>query len=229
MKEKIFVFGAGGHAKVVIDAIMQQKVHQIAFVVDDAPSLKGENLYGYPVLGGKKDLLLQREEISSGIVAIGCNRTRTAVASWLVENGFKLVTAVHPFTQLAGGVTIGAGTVVMAGVVINSDSHIGTNAIINTRASIDHDCMIGDGAHIAPGSTLCGTVRIGDETLVGAGATVIPNIVVGRNAMVGAGSTVVRDVPDGMTVVGNPARSIASLQRPSAGSLPPFKNAVLSD
>lgn len=208
MKEKIFVFGASGHAKVVIDIIERENRYNIVFLVDDDPSLKGTDFYGYRVIGGKKELISARERIDGGIVAIGNNKARANVAAWLIENGFSLVTAIHPGAQIGRGAQIGSGTVIMAGVVINSDARIGSNVIINTRASIDHDCMIGNVAHIAPGSTLCGTVTLGDGTFVCAGATIIPNLVVGKNVIVGAGSTVISDVPEGITVVGSPAKMI---------------------
>ena len=205
-KETIFVFGASGHAKVVIDIIERQGSYQIAFLADDDAALKGTQFFGYPVVGGKGELAASG--VRRGIVAIGSNAARSAVAGWLVANGYQLVSVVHPSAQLARGVSLGEGTAVMAGAVINSDSKIGSNVIINTRASVDHDCTVADGVHLAPGVTLCGTVRVGTLSFVGAGATVIPNLSVGCGVMVGAGSTVVSEVPDAVTVVGCPARVI---------------------
>lgn len=205
MTRPIFVFGASGHAKVVIDIIEQQGLYHIVFLVDDNPGVWGSNFYGYRVIGGKQERLSARDEICGGIVAIGDNRARNSVASWLTEHGDKLVSAVHPSAQLGRGVVVGDGTVVMAGAVVNSDTRIGNNVIVNTRSSIDHDCKIGDGVHIAPGATLCGTVSVGNGTFVGAGSTVIPNLTVGANVLVGAGSVVIRNIADGVAVVGNPA------------------------
>lgn len=208
-KGKIFVFGASGHAKVVIDAIERQGVYQVEFLADDDPALKGTTFFGYPVIGGKKDLLVW-PGTRAGIVAIGSNRARRAVSAWLCENGFTRVSVVHPSAQLGRGVTVGPGTVVMAGAVINSDARIGADVIVNTRASIDHDCRVGDGVHIAPGCTLCGTVTVGDGSFVCAGSTVIPNLAIGCGVTVGAGSTVLRSVADGLTVAGTPASQMNS-------------------
>lgn len=205
-KEKIFVFGASGHAKVVIDIIERQGLYEIVFMVDDNPALKGQGFFGYPVLGGKADLLSLSNRPRQVIVAIGNNRVRAMVAGWLADNGFNLVSAVHPSAQVARGSTIGVGTVLMAGVVVNTDARIGDNVIVNTRAGIDHDCIIGNNVHIAPGSTLCGTVTIGDGTFVCSGTTIIPNLIIGKHVTIGAGSTVIRNVPDGVTVVGSPAQ-----------------------
>jgi len=209
-RAEIFVYGAGGHAKVVIDIIEKQSKYSIAYLFDDDIALKGKQIYGYSVAGDKSDLqeIYKTTGVSRGIVAIGNNLTRLKIAAWLEESGFSLINAVHPSSILGRGVIIGKGTVVMAGTVVNSDTSIGVNAIINTKASIDHDCVLGEGVHMAPGSTLCGEVKIGSCTFVGAGATVIPCCTIGSDVTVGAGAVIVRDVPNGVTVVGVPARII---------------------
>lgn len=208
MRDKIFVFGASGHAKVVIDCLEKQGRYDIAFLVDDNPALKNCYFYGYPVIGGKDELLARPERPSCCIVAVGSNRARCSIASWLMMQGFELAAVVHPSAQIGRGTAIGGGTVVLAGAVVNSDTLIGRNVIINTRASVDHDCKIGDGVHLAPGSTLCGTVAIGEKSFVCAGATILPNLIIGKDAVIGAGSTVIRDVSQGTTVAGVPAREL---------------------
>ncbi len=211
-KKKIFVFGASGHAKVVIDIIEKEGLYDIAFLIDDAPDLQGRTVYDYRVSGGKEDLLQRREEVEGGVVAIGSNRARKEVAQWLEENGFMLVTCIHPAAEIARGVVIERGTVVMAGAVINSDAYVGRNVIVNTRVSIDHDCVVCDSVHIAPGSTLCGTVSVGSGSFICAGSTVIPNLTIGKNVIIGAGSTVIRNVPDFSLEVGVPAKYMRTLE-----------------
>jgi sugar O-acyltransferase (sialic acid O-acetyltransferase NeuD family) len=204
---KIIVFGASGHAKVVIDIIEKQDIYSVESLADDNSKLKGKEIYGYTVIGGKNDLDFQK--VKRVLVAIGDNSVRAEVAGYLTLNNFNLAEAViHPSAQLARGVTIGTGSAVMAGSVINSDTIIGQNTIVNTGARIDHDCVIGDTVHIAPSSTLCGGVTVGDLTLIGAGATILPNVKVGRNVIVGAGSTVLEDIKDNVSVVGTPAEVI---------------------
>lgn len=206
-KEQLFVFGASGHAKVVIDIIEKQGLYEIAFLVDDDRTLKGQEFFGYSVIGGKEDLLTLVDAPHEVIVAIGSNKARGAVAAWLEEHHFNLVSAIHPSAAIGRDVTLGPGSVVMANVVINSATNVGKNVIINTRASVDHDCLIGSEVHIAPGATLCGTVAVGDGSFVAAGATIIPNLTIGKNVIIGAAAVVLRDVSDGLTVVGNPAKT----------------------
>jgi sugar O-acyltransferase (sialic acid O-acetyltransferase NeuD family) len=209
VKEKLIVFGAGGHAKVVIDAIEQQGKYEIAGLLDDDAKHAGKHFFGYPVLGTRADLAaLLSAQLRHAVVTIGDNAIRAAVAALLDRGGWQFASAVHPRAYIGRGVTIGPGSVVMAGCVINAEAHLGAQVIINTGATVDHDCRIEDAVHIAPGCHLCGGVSVGRGSLVGAGSTVTPGVKIGFNVIVGAGSTVIRDVADGARVSGSPARTL---------------------
>jgi sugar O-acyltransferase (sialic acid O-acetyltransferase NeuD family) len=211
LKRKIFIFGASGHAKVIIDMVERQGLHEIEFLVDDDEALAESSVKGYRVIGGRRELLVFALDHGppKGVVAIGCNQARRMVAHWLAKRGFEFATAVHPGATIGRDVRVQPGAVIMAGGVVNVDSIIGEHAIINTGTTVDHDCRIGAFCHIAPGAHLCGTVTVGSNSLIGAGTTVIPNLSIGRNVVVGAGSTVIKDVPDNVTVLGNPARVVS--------------------
>ncbi|MBI4965605.1 MAG: acetyltransferase [Desulfomonile tiedjei] len=210
--DQIFVFGAGGHAKVVLDVMERQGLYKPAFIVDDDAGLKGRTFFGYRVLGGREDLraAAKSELVAKCFVAIGDNFQRLSVAQWLEDHGYELISAVHPSVQLARGVSIGANSVVMAGCVINSDARIANSVIVNTGATVDHDCSIRDGVHIAPGCHLCGNVAIGPATFLGAGTVVSPGVTIGGNTIVGTGSVVIEDLPGHVVAVGHPARIVKS-------------------
>ena len=207
-KQPVFVYGASGHAKVVIDAIEQEGKYTIALVVDDNPKLEGQSVFGYSKICGREDMLdrAKRAKVKSGIVAVGNNSARERIASWLAAKGFGFITVVHPSATIGRGVTIGAGSVMMPGAIVNSDTKIGEHVIINTGATVDHDCAVGAFSHIAPGAHLCGTVTVGRRGFVCAGATVVPNRTIGNDVVIGAGSTVIQDVPGNVTAVGSPAQ-----------------------
>ena len=209
VKENLLVYGAGGHAKVVIDIIEQQGSYDIAGLADDEVKRKGSRFFGYPVLGTRADLPnLHAAGLHLAIIAIGDNAGRAAIADLLARQGWQFATAVHPRACVGRGAEIAPGCVVMAGCVINADARVGAHAIINTGATIDHDCRIADHVHIAPGCHLCGGVSVGQQSFLGAGTTVTPGVTIGSKAIVGAGSAVIRDVDDEARVSGVPARPL---------------------
>ena len=76
-KNKLVVFGAGGHAKVVIDIIEQQGDYDIAGLLDDDPRLQGKRVFGYAVLGARaQSRALQAREFRHLIVAKRAKSTR---------------------------------------------------------------------------------------------------------------------------------------------------------
>ncbi len=195
----MILFGASGHAKVILDVLNKQGV-EVPYLLDDNKAVK--ELLNLQVRTYSPELDLTTEEL---IVSIGVNRIRKKVVEKLDTN---FGTAIHPDAVLDPNVTIDKGTVVMGGAVINSSSQIGHHTIINTRASVDHDCRIGDYCHISPGAILCGDVSVGEGTQVGAGAIVIQGVKIGKWVTVGAGAIVIQNIPDNAVVVGNPARII---------------------
>lgn len=204
---KIFVFGASGHAKVVLDILERQGRGKVALLIDDEPARAGQSLLGYRI-GGREDLVKQGARSDLVIVAIGANPARRSIAAWVASQGFAFATAIHPSAQVGREVRIGAGSAVMAATAINSDTEIGMHCIVNTGASVDHDCRLGEGVHIAPGARLCGGVQVGAGAFIGAGAVVVPGRRIGADAIIAAGAVVLADVPDRAVVGGNPARPL---------------------
>lgn len=190
-------YGAGGHAKVVIETWIASG-GKLTVIYDDDESIK--MLLGKSVNGRYNPSAFPDSKL---VIAIGNNSTRKAIAGSVKHN---FGTVHHPSSIISASAQINEGTVVMAGTVVQAETVVGKHAILNTSASIDHDCRIGDFVHIAPGAILCGEVTIGEGTLVGAGSTVLPGISIGRWAVVGAGSVVTADVPDFAVVTGIPSR-----------------------
>lgn len=205
-KEKIFIYGAGGHAKVIIDAISRENKYDIAFLIDDTPENKGKSIFGHDIIGGRSELLELRSNVSFCVVAIGDNTSREDAANWLIDNNFTLVSIIHPNAVVGSGVKIGRGCVIMAGCIINPDVLIGDNAIINTGSIIEHDCTIHDNVHIAPGAVICGGVVVHKNAIIGAGASVNPGLSIGNGTIIGSGASVVTNHGNNEIAKGVPAR-----------------------
>jgi len=202
----MYLYGASGHAKVIIDILELLRI-PVDGLYDDNPEIK--QLLSYPVLGSLKNQV-KRPQLPF-IISIGNNLVRKKI-----KELFPLVFAnalIHPEATISNRAVLGEGTVVMGHAIINADTRIGQHAIINTSASIDHDCTIGDFVHISPNATLTGGVTVGEGTMVGAGAVIIPYTKIGQWAVIGAGSVVTKNIPDYELWMGNPARFVRKLNR----------------
>jgi sugar O-acyltransferase (sialic acid O-acetyltransferase NeuD family) len=201
---KTYLYGCGGHAKVILDILFKQKM-SVAGIVDDFPVQENPYIHGVPIYSSQSILASHSPDSARWIVTIGNNQIRQSIVEKLSHQGYEFTTAIHPSAQIALGVTIAPGTVVMANAVLNTDAQVGNHAIINTGATIDHDCVIGDYAHIAPGCSLCGQVRVGTGALLGVGTKVKPAMEIGSWTTCGAGSIVVKSLPSHVVAYGCPA------------------------
>lgn len=192
----MILYGASGHAKVIID-ILEANGQKIDFIVDDNPALT--ELVGYEVRRNTG-------EYDEAIISIGSCEIRKKLVEGLKVG--KYSTAVHPSAVVSPRAKIDEGSVVMQGAVVQSCAKIGMHCIVNTGASVDHDCEIGDFVHVAPHATVLGGVKVGEGSWIGAGAVIKQYITIGKNCMIGAGAVVLHDVPDEATVVGVPGKEI---------------------
>jgi len=204
------VLGAGGHAKVLVDALRGLGT-DIRGIVDADPAKHGQTLLDVPIIGDDRTVLASPTDsvlLVNGLGTVRASLQRRQIYESFKSKGYQFATVVHGSAIVAPDVTLGEGAQVMAGAVIQTGCRLGENTIVNTRAAIDHDCAIGSHAHISPGATLCGNVAVGEGTHIGAGATVIQGIRIGRNCTVAAGALVIRDIGDDVIVAGAPAREM---------------------
>lgn len=198
---RLIIIGAGGHGKVIADNAVKNGYTDIQFVDDHASG----SCMGFPIVGCSADLVSLDDGATDFVIGIGNNAVRKAVAQKYDVNWVSLI---HPSAQIGLHVSIGRGTVVMAGAVINACATVGEHCIINTCAIVEHDNVIGDYVHISPNAALGGTVQIGELTHVGIGVTVRNNIQICDSCTIGAGAVAVKNIQNRGTYVGVPAREM---------------------
>jgi sugar O-acyltransferase (sialic acid O-acetyltransferase NeuD family) len=205
------IIGAGGHAKVVADALLAAGVPVLGFVVEK-PVVADARLMGLPLFHQERDL--PRFDRSLTRLAMGLGGTcgtaldsgRAALSAELLAQGWTFASVRHPAAVVAASAQLGSGVQLLTRAVVQPDAQIGDGSIINTAAVVEHDSIVGRFCHISIGAIMCGNVCVGDGSHVGAGAVVREGISIGNAATIGIGAVVVADCAAGQTYYGNPAR-----------------------
>ena len=199
----IHLIGAGGHAKVVLDALLAGGFDPSDIRIRDGRSeMQGRDLLGVIIDTPDVDERLAGHEIH---VAIGDAATRAKLLSCAVLTGARALSVIHPSAQVSPFAHVSDGTFVAALSVVGPSARLGHGVIVNHGAVVDHDCVVGDYCHVAPNASLGGGVTVGDQVLIGAGAAVLPGVTIGAGAIIGAGAVVTRDIGPNEIWTGVPA------------------------
>ncbi|MDT0689839.1 acetyltransferase [Salegentibacter sp. F188] len=191
------IYGASGHAKVLID-IINSIGRDVNYIFDDNPEIT--KILEYSVTHKITAEMLNFPTV----IAVGNNMIRKNISQRF--EGVFTVALCHKSATISESARIGKGSVVMAKAVVNAQSLIGSHCIINSGAIVEHDNDIADFVHISPGAVLTGNVTIGEGTHIGAGAVIIPGIKIGKWVTIGAGAIIIKDVPNNAVIVGNPGK-----------------------
>jgi sugar O-acyltransferase (sialic acid O-acetyltransferase NeuD family) len=194
-EKKVIILGAGGHARVLIDAL--KRCHRTVLGVLTPEQVPGGAVMGVPVLGDDstiKRFSPDKVELVNGVGSYPGQELRWQLRQSFQEKGYRFSTVIHPQAIISEGVVLGTGVQIMAGCIVQTGVQVGDDTILNTGAILDHDCVIGNCCHIAPGCTLSGGVVVGNRVHVGTGSSVIQQITIGEGAMIGAGSVIFDDI-----------------------------------
>lgn len=195
----LLIYGAGGHAKAVLEMAQAIGAFRIAGIIDDNKALAGTSVLGVPVLGGSEilpELAAQGLHLAAngvgGIINIG---VRIRLFELLASHGFSFPILRHPRATVEASARIADGVQIFANAYVGSESILHERCMINTGAIISHDCEIGAYTHIAPGALLAGHVHVGERALVGMGITTTIGLKIGDGARIGNGAVLLADVP----------------------------------
>lgn len=209
MKKSIVLLGAGGHCRVVVDALRELKAYRIAAILGTKRDL-GCSVMGIPVCGTDADL---KKHYAKGarycfiaVGSIGNPRVRQGLAASARAAGYEFPSLISPSAAVSRHASIGEGTYAGPASVINAGASVGRHCIINSGCVIEHDCVLGDFVHAAPNSAVGGGARIGEGAHIGIGSVVIQGMTIGAYSTIGAGSVVTRDIAGKVIAFGNPCR-----------------------
>jgi len=206
--KKVLVWGAGGHGKVIVDALMAGGEWEVVGILDEDEKKWGVEVLGVKVfsLEGGVAEAAKRLECGRVAIAIGDNYARFEKFEQVRRADLTPMNVVHPSAHVSRFAKLGEGVAILAGATINPGTTIEDNVCVNTSASVDHDNYLEISCHIFPNATLTGGVRIAEFAYVGSGAVVAPNLTVEKYSYVGAGAVVLVNVAEGTVVFGVPAK-----------------------
>ena len=208
------IYGTSGFAREVLPiAQAASGTEEFSLVcVDDNPELQGTTINRTPCVSF--------EEVCNG--DISQTKLSIAIADPIIRKRLveRCAAAGFGFFDVVAGshlhfddVEIGPGAILCDNTQITSNVRIGRHFHGNIYSYVAHDCVIGDFVTFAPRVCCNGNVIIEDGAYIGTGAmlrqgTPEKPLRIGAGATVGMGAVVTKDVAAGVTVVGNPARTL---------------------
>ncbi len=202
---RVFLVGAGGFSKQVIDAYLASNI-QIAGIFDNFRT--GEFYRNTRILGTVDTIDTTLPHGENIFITLGDNNTRKQLAAQLLKN-YKFPNCIRPNSDIPPHTShMGIGNYIGSYCKLGEDAYIGNFNFINECTIIAHDTRIGDYNHLCPNVSIGGNAKIGHTNLIGTASTVIPKVQIGNDNIFGAGSVIIKHVEHNSTYVGNPAKQI---------------------
>ncbi|CAD6540351.1 acetyltransferase [Paraburkholderia metrosideri] len=208
MTAGLFVYGAGGFGKEVMDIARRQNAAsgrwtELCFVDDVRPE---PTRYGVRLFPFESREIQDQLDGATFVIALGEPSSREKLGKRLSEAGAELATVIDTSALISGSALLQGGSVVAPLCSISSDARLGLHVCVNTMSIVGHDVHVGDYTVISSMVNIGGSCVIGNGSYIGMGALIKEGVRIGSNVIIGMGSVVYTDVPDDVIVVGNPAR-----------------------
>ena len=199
--KKIILIGAGGHCVSCIDVIEMQRKFKIVGLIDNK---KKSFLLNYKIIGKDKELKKFSRRIQYALITTGQiknSKIRENLFKKISNYGFKFPAIISPLSYVSKHASIGAGTIVMHGSVINAGAKIGKNCIINSKSLIEHDVVIEDYCHISTRATVNGGVIVKRNSFIGSCSVIKQNLKIGKNCFINANLFLQKNLKDNSKVL----------------------------
>jgi sugar O-acyltransferase (sialic acid O-acetyltransferase NeuD family) len=207
MNDGVLLIGSGGHASVLLELLIEQKIKVLGYV-SPLPAVNQKLFSDFQWFLCDEDILAFDKstiQLVNGIGSLPGNSLRADIYHKFKNVGYRFAILVANDAGVSKYAYLAEGVQVMRGAIIQTGASIGVNSIVNTGSIVEHDCAIGSNNHIAPGVSISGQVTSKENVHFGTGSSVIQSINVNENVIIGAGATITKDVDKNTTCY--PART----------------------
>lgn len=157
----IHVIGTGGHAKVVVDALLAAGIARPHIRVSDNNILLDETvLRGIAVKVPAVHVEMCAEFFH---VTLGNGQERQCLHAGIAALGARPLSVIHPGSVVSSSAQLGKAVFIAANAVIGLDVSLVDGVIVNHGAVVDQNCNIAAFTHLAPNAKLGGAVNVGSK------------------------------------------------------------------
>jgi sugar O-acyltransferase (sialic acid O-acetyltransferase NeuD family) len=204
----MIIVGAGGHAREILDILIQNKFKEEIIFFDNQTLLTSSIYNTYPIIHNYEEAFAILQKNSNFCLGVGNPKLRAMFADKFKTLGGTLHSVIANNAMIGENNILADGLNVMSSAVISNSVQLGEGVLINALASVHHDAHIGQYSEICPGVRILGGVEVGEFCQIGANTTILPKVKIGNHVIIGAGAVVLADIPSNSKAVGIPAKLI---------------------
>jgi sugar O-acyltransferase (sialic acid O-acetyltransferase NeuD family) len=171
-KPNLLIVGAGGHGRSVAEAVLMADNFNVVGFLDDDAFIRGEAVWGLPVLGAVKAFSQYAGQVTHAVVAIGNNELRQKIFVMMQTAGFTLANIIHPRAIVSPRARLGTGITVMAGAIVGTEASLGNGSIVNSGAVVDHHAQVHEFGHLGVNACMAGCSILGSLAWMQAGSAI---------------------------------------------------------
>lgn len=205
---KIVIFGNGVFAENMYYHLTHDSKYDVAGFTVDRAYLRGERLFGLPVVAFETVEQVFPSAEYGMILPISyqkVNRLREEKYLQARAKGYGLVNYVSTRATVFPDLVLGDNCVILDNCVISPFVRIGNNVIVTDGAIIGHHAVLKDHCFVGAGAVILGRVTLGEFCFIGANATVKEEVIVARETLVGVNVAVTRNTREQGVYIDQPA------------------------